>query len=183
MDAETALLVVCPDAERAVGDQRFRLDRAAQVGVPPHVTVAYPFKADLGPQDHEELVAIFQSFPAFVLRGEGTGWFGDAVVFVEPVDPAPLIALTDAVQRAFPAYPIYGGVFDDVVPHLTIGHDHPVEMLHAAERTVLDRLPFTQVVDHVEFWSGPPLATAPAGSWRHVRDYPLGAAAHDILRP
>jgi 2'-5' RNA ligase len=173
MDVEAALIVACPAAHEALGDQRPSLDRAAQVGVPAHLTVVYPFKADPGIEDHRQLTELFLSFPSFTVSGERTGWFDDAVVFVEPVDPMPVIALTEAVQAAFPAYPIYGGAFDEVVPHLTIGHDQSPDVLRAAERAVLDRLPFRQVVDHVELWSGPELATAPTGSWRHQRDYLL----------
>lgn len=91
-----------------------------------------------------------------------------------PPSSSPARPLTRAVEEAFPSHPIYGGVYDEVVPHLTIGQDHPVEVLRAAERVVTDRLPFRQVVDHVELWSGPALATAPPGRWRRLRDYPLG---------
>ena len=176
MDVEAALIVACPAADAAVGDQRPHLDRAAKVGVPAHLTVLYPFKADLVAEDHLRLTEVFSSFHAFAVRGERTGWFDDTVVFVEPVDPLPVIALTAAVQAAFPAYPIYGGAFDEVVPHLTIGHDQSPDVLRAAESAVLDRLPFRQEVDHVELWSGPALATAPAESWRRLRDYSLGAS-------
>ena len=174
MDVEAALIVPCPAADAIVGDQRQHLDRAGQVGVPAHLTVVYPFKADLVTGDHRKLKELFLSFQRFAVSGERTGWFDDKVVFIEPVDPTPVIALTEAVEAAFPDYPIYGGAFHEVVPHLTIGHDQSPSVLRAAERAVLDRLPFSQEVDHVELWSGPALATAPAGSWRRQCDYYLG---------
>lgn len=176
MVVEAALIIACPAAGAAVGDQHAQLDRGAQVGVPAHLTVLYPFKADLAAEDHRRLTELFLSFQVFTVQGERTGWFGDTVVFVEPVDPIPVISLTEAVQEAFPAYPIYGGAFDGVVPHITIGHDQPPDVLGAAEGAVLDRLPFRQEVDHIELWCGPALATAPAGSWRHLRDYSLGSS-------
>jgi hypothetical protein len=177
MDVEAALIVACPAADAAVGDQRSHLDRAAHVGVPAHLTVTYPFKPNLVAEDHRTLTELFLSFQTFAVRGERTGWFDDTVVFVEPVDPIPVLALTEAVQAAFPAYPIYGGAFEEVVPHLTIGHDQPPDVLRAAEHAVLHRLPFRQVVDHVELGTGPALATAPARSWHRVRDYFLGASS------
>ena len=176
MDVESALIVACPAADPVVDAQRVRLDRAAHVGVPAHLTVVYPFKVDLATGDQRRLTDLFLSFQPFAVSGKRTGWFDETVVYVEPVDPAPLIALTSAVQEAFPAYPIYGGVFDEVVPHLTIGHDQPAEVLRAAELAVLGRLPFTQTVDHIELWSGPTLATAPKGSWRRLSDYPLAGS-------
>lgn len=87
------------------------------------------------------------------------------------------LPMTEAVETAFPAFPIYGGAFDEVVPHVTIGHDQPAKVLRDAEGAVIDRLPFSQVVDHVELWSGPALATAPNGSWHRVRDYRLAPPA------
>jgi hypothetical protein len=170
---EAALLVICPSAETAVGAERSALDRSAQVGVPAHITVAYPFKPDLGEAEHRRLDELFGAVPSFTVLGQRTAWFDEVVLYVEPVDPAPLVGLTTAVTAAFPAYPPYGGAFHDVVPHLTIGHDHSVEVLRAAEQAVLARLPFGQLVDHVELWSGPALATAAVGSWRRVGDYPL----------
>lgn len=40
-----------------------------------------------------------------------------------------------------------------------------------------ERLPFTQVIDHLELWSGPPPEVAGERRWRHVRDFRLGPAA------
>ena len=51
---ESALLLRCPAAEPVVGSSRARLDRAAAVGVPAHLTVTYPFRppALLTEEDH-----------------------------------------------------------------------------------------------------------------------------------
>jgi hypothetical protein len=48
----------------------------------------------------------------------------------------PSVSLTRAVEAAFPEFPIYGGAFDDVVPHLTIRHNQPSNLLREAERNV-----------------------------------------------
>ena len=42
---ESCLLVPVPEAEPAVGTLRGRLDSAAALGVPAHVTILYPFVA------------------------------------------------------------------------------------------------------------------------------------------
>jgi hypothetical protein len=41
--AESAVLVLLPEAEIAVASHRAELDAAAGLGVPAHVTVLYPF--------------------------------------------------------------------------------------------------------------------------------------------
>lgn len=164
----------CPAAEPVVGAWRAGLDRAAGVGVPAHVTVTYPFAplAALAPGDHDRLAAVVAAVPSFTLVGERTQWFGDEVLYVELVGAAAVSGLTAAVTDAFPEYPPYGGVFDEVVPHLTVG-DHDRSTLRAAESDVRARLPFSQEVTEVELWAGPPPASG-RGSWRLVRAYPLG---------
>jgi 2'-5' RNA ligase len=174
-DEESALLLRCPAAESAVGAARARLDRAARVGVPAHVTVTYPFKppALLSDDDHRLLERVLTERSSLSLTCARTAWFGDAVVFVELASPATVLALTEAVLAAFPEFPPYEGAFAEVVPHLTIGHDHDAATLRAAEEEVRSRLPFTQVVSEVELWAGPALSSG-RGPWHRVRSYDLG---------
>lgn len=177
---ESALLVRCPAAERAVGDWRARLDLAAGVGVPAHATVTYPFRPvdRLSDADHDRLGRRFADVPAFTLVGERTAWFGDEVVYVELTGGDRVSALIDAVAREFPEHPPYGGTIADVVPHLTVGHDADLPTLRSAAAAVDARLPFRQPVTAVELWAGPPPATR-QGRWRRVRFYPLGMPAAD----
>ena len=94
---ESALLLRCPAAEPAVGASRARLDLAARVGVPAHVTVTYPFRpvAALTEADHGRLERLFAQVPSFTLTGERTAWFGDEVLYValergpQPSSPSP----------------------------------------------------------------------------------------------
>lgn len=172
---ESALLLRCPAAEPAVGATRALLDLAARVGVPAHVTVTYPFRpvAALTEADHGRLERLFARVPPFTLTGERTAWFGDEVLYVEVNQARAVAALIAAVAAEFPEHPPYGGVFEEVVPHLTVGHDHDLETLRAAEEVVRARLPFTQPVSRVELWTGPSPVSG-GSTWRLVRAYPLG---------
>jgi hypothetical protein len=58
-----------------------------------------------------------------------------------PTRPCPFRALTQRVFQAFPAFPPFEGQFDDVVPHLTIGHGHPLNDLRTAKDSVQAHLP------------------------------------------
>jgi hypothetical protein len=117
-EEESALLLRCPAAEPAVGRWRARLDLAAGVGVPAHVTVMYPFApvGRLSAADHTRLARLFAAVRSFALVGERTAWFGDTVLYVELTGAAAVASLTDAVTAAFPAYRPYGGVYAEVVP-------------------------------------------------------------------
>jgi hypothetical protein len=140
---QSALVIEVPEAEPAVGRLRLELDGNARLGVPAHVTVLFPF---LPPDqlDHavsgrlEQVVAVQQAFDYSFSR---TSWFGEDVLWLAPDDPAPFRALTKEVFDAFPQCPPFEGVFDEVVPHLTVGHGTELDTLRAAERDVLPRLP------------------------------------------
>ena len=131
--SESAVIVAVPEAQSVVGSFRTDLDRAALRGVPPHVTVLYPFlppeQIDAGTRAAlAEAVASTEAFDVVLAR---VGWFGDTVVWLAPEPDGPFRALTQAVHHRFPQCPPYGGVHSDSIPHLTIGHDAPVDHLRA----------------------------------------------------
>ncbi len=173
---ESALLLVVAEAEPAVARHRAAHDPAARVGVPAHLTVAYPFKpADLlTGSDVALLEAVCRSTPAIDLVLSRTGWFGDEVLFLEPDDPASVVRLVRRIEGAFPEWPLYGGAHDDIVPHLTIAHGGEVAILREVEREVLPHLPLSHRSIEVQLWQGPPLSCRAPG-WRPVRTFPLAA--------
>jgi hypothetical protein len=169
------LLIRIPAAEPAVSRQRNQFDAAAGVGVPAHVTIAYPFKPVelLTRDDMDALTRLFHRFQPVEVTFPTTAWFGDEVLYLEPANPLPLSALTAAVEGVYPEYPIYGGAHEVVHPHLTVGHSHDRDALTAAERDLLEFLPVKQLVNRVELWRGPPPATG-LGRWTHVKTFHLG---------
>ncbi len=171
---ESALLVRVPAAELGVSRHRDRYDAAARVGVPAHVTIAYPFKPTelLTSIDLDALTDVFARFRPVEVTFARTAWFGDEVLYLEPSDPRPLLALTGAIEKAFPKYPIYGGAYQTVHPHLTVGQTSDRAALLAVERDVLGFLPVRHFVSGVELWQGPALATG-LGRWTHAQTFPL----------
>jgi 2'-5' RNA ligase superfamily len=89
----------------------------------------------------DQLECLFATVSRFSFRLDHTDWFGDAVLWLAPNDASPFRALTQRVFDAFPAFPPFEGQFDDVVPHLTIGHGRPLNDLHTAEESVRTHLP------------------------------------------
>jgi 2'-5' RNA ligase len=122
---ESAVVVPVPEAEPAVGRHRARLDSAAGLGVPAHVTVLFPFVAppDLTSTTMRQLAAAIGSVAEFGCVFRRTAWFNERVLWLAPEPDAPFRALIRAVTAAFPDYPPYGGAHSDVVPHLTIGEN------------------------------------------------------------
>jgi 2'-5' RNA ligase len=173
---QTALIVAVPEAEAAVGPFRASLDRAAGWGVPAHVTVLYPFLAParLGEDVLAALGEVFAAVPRFDVAFDRVAWFGENVVWLAPSPDRPFRDLTAAVVGRFPETPPYEGAFgDEVVPHLTIGHDAPLAVLTKAGEAVAAQLPIHASVGAVRLIAGTP---AP-DSWRSVAEFPLGPRA------
>lgn len=168
----TALIVVVPEAEPVVGRWRAELDRAASWGVPAHVTVLFPFLApgEIDTAVLAELRAIVRAVPRFTVTLSHIDWFDDRVVWVAPRPDEPFRALTHAVWRRFPQAPPYAGAHDEVLPHLTVGHDADPAALRRAAAAVAARLPVRADVDAVRLVEG----TDAPGSWHTVAELPLG---------
>jgi 2'-5' RNA ligase len=168
---ETALLVVVPEAEVVVGPFRARLDSSARWGVPPHITVLFPFvPPDAVDQPVlDRVAAAVAGLPAFDQTLTRLGWFDERVLWLAP-EPGPAFqALTAAVWAAFPEHPPYQGEFADVVPHLTIGHDMPVDVLRGAADAIGPRLPIRSRVRTVSLLRG---SSEPA-AWHTIAEFPL----------
>jgi hypothetical protein len=171
MPARSALVVAVPEAEPVVGALRQRLDANAALGVPAHVTVLFPFvpadRLDAGVR--ARVTDVIARSSTFGYRFSRTAWFDDRVVYLAPDDPRPFRELTYRVYQQFPAHPPFEGAFDDVVPHLTVGHEHPPDLLRAAEADVRRRMPVegtaTEVLLLVE--------DRPGGRWRTAERFPL----------
>jgi hypothetical protein len=170
--SESAVIVSVPEAEPVVGAFRASLDRSAGWGVPAHVTVIYPFLTPdrLGPHELLRLRDAVRSVACFDVFFSEVRWFADTAVWLAPQPPDGFRALIDAVWSAFPECPPYGGAFGTSVPHLTIGHDAPLDALSAAGDAVSARLPVTASVRTAHLFQG----SDASGAWQRVAELPLG---------
>jgi 2'-5' RNA ligase len=178
VEMQSALLLTVPAAEAAVGPHRARLDPSARDGVPAHLTVLYPFlpPAEIAPDVLAALSRLFAGVPRFAFTLDRVRWFGESVVWLGPSDESPFRALTELAAEAYPGCPPYGGIYEDVVPHLTLGQDDDPAELRAAAEAVRPLLPIATEATEVTLMAGPrPGASSePAGPWQFVASFPLG---------
>jgi hypothetical protein len=175
---ETAVVVLVPEAEGLVGPWRLKHDPSAAEGVPAHVTLLYPFVPFERINDTVEagIARVFAGASPFGLGFSHTRRF-PGVLWLAPDDPAPLIALTQALMAMFPEYPPYGGAHETVTHHLTVAQIRDGEVA-----TVLDRIEAKFIAEAnsslpiraraEEAWL---LTEEEGGMWRSVRPYRFGA--------
>ena len=174
--ARAALVVVVPEAEPFVGRLRHRYDPVSSFGVPPHVTVLYPFRPVLDAHASSVVATIcaqidpfvcrFEQVSTFEVNGSGTG----GVVWLVPEPDSPFRALTGALAAAFPEHPPYGGTVPDPTPHLTIADGVTAEVADEVRAAVAE-VAFSSLVDRLTM-----IVEDDDGHWSHDVSWPLGRA-------
>lgn len=171
---ETAIIAAVPAAEPVVGRHREALDPAAALGVPAHVTVLYPFvpPTALDQDVMDRVTGVAAQLHGVEASFASIRWFGEQVVYLAPEPDAWFRAATAAIHEAFPHFPPYGGAYEDVVPHLTLGDGGDVVAMRRAAEEVAGRLPVSERIERLLLIGG---SGAP-GSWRTLRELPLAVA-------
>jgi len=169
----SALVVLIPEAETLVEDFRKRYDPSAASGVPAHVTILFPFKTpdEVTADVIAALRKLFSEQAGFTARFSELRQFPDAI-YLAPVPAEPFRRLIKLVAGRFPETPPYGGVFAEIVPHLTVaqvGDPRRIEDIAADFREAArDRLPITASVHAVS------LMDNAGGPWQVRAHFPLG---------
>jgi 2'-5' RNA ligase len=136
-------------------------------GVPPHVTLLFPFApapvAEALLPEIADIVSRFQSFAvsfARMQRFPGTLWLAP-----EPAEP--FARLSRALVERFPAWPPYEGAFPEPVPHLTVAQGDAA-LLDDAEVELAPLLPLAARVREVAL-----VEEIEPDRWRQRATFPL----------
>ncbi len=155
--AATALVVLVPELEPLVGSLE---------GMPPHVTLVYPFADDASAARLiAEIELSLVPFAPFTVSFAAIRRWPETL-YLEPEPAAPFAAMTKVIVTAFPDFPPYGGAYDEVVPHLTVAHGE-AGRFDAVEARLAPALPVEVRVERV--W----LMAQDSGSWRRQTAFPL----------
>ena len=118
---ESALIVPALELAPLVESYRQCYDLSAPAGIPPHVTVMYPFLDPNRLTDKviADLDRLLSNMRAFAYSLVEVREFEGGVLYLAPDPAEPFVSVTQAVAEAFGVKP-YGGVYARVVPHLTV---------------------------------------------------------------
>src|SRR5665213_1879374 len=155
----TTLIVPVPAAEGL-------LQKSAQeAGLPPHITLLYPFLNARAIDDETEstLASLFQEVSSFDFALAGIGRF-PGVVYLSPEPATPFVALTQALAERWPDNQPYEGSYQEIIPHLTVAYGAPIPS------GLAERLPLTARAEEV--W----LMSRVAGRWVRRRVFSLGTS-------
>lgn len=139
-------------------------ESAREPGLPPHITLLYPFLAGRSIDGDTEaaLACLLLEIPAFDFALSEIGRF-PGVVYLAPEPAERFVALTEALVARWPEKQPYGGDHDEIVPHLTVAHGAPIP------DGLRERLPLRARAEEV--W----LMSRSGGRWVCRRQLPLGS--------
>ena len=161
----TNLVVLVPEAEAALELSNHAAAPGAELTAPAHMTLVYPFMpAETLDERSHELSAFFAEQRPFHLELR-VGWFGREVLLLAPTDPERLVLLTKAVISHWPEYPYYGGTYDVIEPHLSLGFGSEADLAPIAE-LVEPLTPVRSTVTEVTILVGPHEDMKPGAAFR-----------------
>jgi 2'-5' RNA ligase len=156
--AETAIVALVPELESLIP--------AGAGGMPPHVTLLYPFAEDEAVDPLlRDAAGVFARFAPFEVSFAVVRRWPETL-YLEPDPAGAFVELTEALVAAFPDYPPYAGAHDDIVPHLTVAHGDDSQFDELAER-LRPSLPVRVRIERA--WL---MVDSPAGWHRHT-PFPL----------
>jgi 2'-5' RNA ligase len=164
--AETALVILFPELEPLIGDSRRRHTSDGAREMPPHVTLIYPFADSADVDSRIALIRreLRRSAPFEVVFREAGRFPGTLYLKPEPAES--FLAIAEALVRAFPEFPPYGGEHDEIVPHVTVAQGEET-LLAGLEEELPARLQLQIRVERA--WL---MEDAPTG-WRRHTAFPL----------
>jgi 2'-5' RNA ligase len=121
--AGSALVVVASEAEPVVAAWRHRYHgHSVARGVPPHVTVLFPFVPTAGLEDDvcEELRRLYAPLATFAYDLVSVETFPTSA-WLAPEPAGPFLDLIAITRAAYPEHPPYGDPELVPVPHCTVG--------------------------------------------------------------
>jgi 2'-5' RNA ligase len=171
----TALVVVFPEAEPAVGRFRRTHTPSGAAGMAAHATLMAPFIHASGlTEEHErEIARALAPFRPFSVELASFGRFEHVrVLYLVPDPGEPFVVMSEAVLAAFPEveYPPEGA--SGIVPHVTVASRLPPADLDRIEAELGPSLPIQARADSVVL-----VERDASGRWTERRSFPLSSWA------
>lgn len=113
--------IIIPEFDEIIGKWRKKTVADASLGVPPHITLLWPwFSAPVDAEHIDVLRDVLSDFDPFTICFNGIKTFGASVIYLSLEKDSQALKLMERCAAAFPEYPLYKGKVKDPVPHVTI---------------------------------------------------------------
>ena len=147
MANESAIIVPVGKAESIVGSLRMQYDKSASLGVPAHITLLYPFRPpDLAEKQIRSLAEFFSAIPAFEFSLNEVRRF-PRMAYLHPDQPERFSSIIRRLLEKWPDCQPYSGIFQDIIPHLTVADQVDAQVLDLVQERLFHHLPITCIAN------------------------------------
>jgi 2'-5' RNA ligase len=139
----TAIVILTHEVEPLIGELYRLHSNAGADGMTPHITLLVPFvrAPQLDAEVDARLRGVLRSREPFDYALVRVERFGSEILYLAPEPSKPFVDLVEALSRAFPDYPPYEGIHDDVIPHTTVADSADEALLERITADLEPRLP------------------------------------------
>ena len=170
---ESAIILPFPELSPMVDVWRTASVDVAEKGVPPHITLLYPWRSGaVSRADIDLVVQACQKTARFIVLFNCVDYFSGGAVYLGLEDNRDVLALMQSIWQVFPESPPYAGQHDGSIPHLTIAQTNPASVsVDSGEisQALEAELPVTANVDHVAI-----ISQDSNGWWHELTSIELG---------
>ena len=169
--AESAFVILVPEAELCVAPLRTRFDPSVELGVPAHITVLAPFMAPelISQPVLAQIRDALGQVASFDFQLKTVARF-PATAYLAPQPVLPFVALTELIFGRFPAFPPFRGEHASIVPHLTVANGNSSEAEVAAHELELALQVHGPIAANC---SSVVLLENSSGLWKEMHAFPL----------
>ncbi len=154
-----------------IGPWHRRYYRGARLGVPPHITLHYPFvpveRLERDDAILDGLRALCAAHAPFDFALTGLAQF-PGVLYATPEPAAPFYTLTAALSARYPEAPLYGDRYQTLIPHLSVAHGENQGVFDQIAATLTPAFPIP--IHTSELWL---MAEQSNGLWYTPYRFPL----------
>ena len=135
-----------------------------------HITLLGPWAEQPSAQELGCVARIAEAAKPFKVSLVQINEFPNGVIYLGPEPDSEFRELTSRLSAAFPQFPPYGGLYPDVVPHLTLDRRSATVTPATVSASVGHLLPLTISVDRIDlqWWAN--------HECRRLHTWPLGCA-------
>lgn len=169
-ELESVVLIPALEVGWPVHELRMQYDPSAAAGVPPHITLMFPFipLADLTEGTIQALEKLISGTGTFQFSLTGVNQFEQGVVYLEPEPAGPFVDLSRRISRQFGILPFGGDFGAEPVPHLTVAILESAELRQQLMNQLRAVVPMVIVAEQAWLMSG-----SNASAWNIVRRMPF----------
>jgi 2'-5' RNA ligase len=171
MANESAIILPVEAMDPVVRSLRSRYDPVAALGVPPHITLLYPFRPPQAAIDEiEALSKLFASIEIFEFSFVEVRRF-PKTAYLHPDKPQEFLRIIRTIMERWPDCLPYKGAVTELIPHLTVADRVEADVLDEVDRSLASRLPMPCVAR--EAWL---LFSDSVGHWYREASFPFAKA-------